>query len=500
MAGNQTVRQAQHSLRNRSRHLGIVVAMICLVGSALIGVTAATPAGADTASYSSTQIGTTGSTPTFYQGGAWTMSWNYNCSNYGSPGNFIVSVNQPTGSSISDDGPNELSMSGSGTDHYYDTGTFNLDVISECDWNITVTPSSSAGAATPLTITSSQVGSSGDTTSFFVVGPWTMAWSYDCTAWGSQGNFIVDVQQPLGGFTSDIGPDELGTGGSGVDSYTNLGTFSLAVLSECQWSVTISSSGGASAPAPPAAAPKVFTGMAPTPDGNGYWIVDNQGDVYPEGDAVNHGSMTGQHLNAPIAHIVATPDGGGYWMVAADGGIFTFGDAPFYGSMGGQHLNAPVVGLEPTPDGHGYWLVASDGGVFSFGDARFQGSMGGRHLNKPIVGIAADPATGGYWEVATDGGIFSFNAPFFGSTGNIHLNQPINGMAAMPDGLGYRFVASDGGIFDEGDAQFAGSMGGAHLNAQIVGMAATPDGKGYWMVASDGGIFSFNAPFEGSAA
>ncbi len=434
------------------------------------------------------------------------MSWNFSCTgSYALTGNFIVTVNQPASSTISDVGPNELRGAGSGFDTYYDTGTFNLEVNSECAWNITVAPASSAPAATPLTITSGQVGSSGDTTSFFVPGPWTMAWSYGVApgsatscGGGVDGNFIVDIQQPLGGFAGDIGPNELGGGGSGVDSYTDAGTFSLVIDSDCQWSVTISSS--APAPSPPAPAAKVFTGMAPTPDGHGYWIVDDQGDVYAEGNAVSHGSMAGQHLNAPIAHIVATPDGGGYWMVASDGGIFSFGDAPFYGSMGGRHLNAPVVGLAPTPDGRGYWLVAADGGIFSFGDAVFQGSMGGKHLNMPIVGMAADPATGGYWEVATDGGIFSFNAPFFGSTGNIHLNQPINGMATMPDGQGYRFVASDGGIFDEGDAQFAGSMGGTHLNAPIVGMAATPDGKGYWMVASDGGIFSFNAPFEGSAA
>jgi hypothetical protein len=482
--------------------------MACLVGSAVIGVTTATPAGADTTTFSSTQIGTFGSTPSFYEAGPWVMSWNFDCvTGFILDGNFDVTVNQPAGSTISDVGPNELRPAGSGTDHYYDTGTFNLEVNSGCNWTITVSPASSAPAASPLTITSWQVGSSGDTTAFFVPGPWTMAWSYEpvggsvtSCGGGVDGNFIVNVQQPLGGFTSDIGPNELGGGGSGVDGYPNGGTFSLAVISDCEWSITITPVGGSTpAPAPPPSATK-FTSIAPTPDGNGYWIVDSQGDVYPKGDAVSHGSMTGQHLNAPIAHIVATLDGGGYWMVAADGGIFAFGDAPFYGSMGGQHLNAPVVGLAPTPDGRGYWLVGSDGGVFSFGDAAFQGSMGGRHLNKPIVGMAADPATGGYWEVATDGGIFSFDAPFFGSTGDIHLNQPIVGMAAMPDGLGYRFVASDGGIFDEGDAPFVGSTGGSTLNAPVVGMAATPDGNGYWLVASDGGIFNFNAPFEGSAA
>ena len=156
------------------------------------------------------------------------------------------------------------------------------------------------------------------------------------------------------------------------------------------------------------------TGMAPVPDGSGYWLVDARVRYPVTARRSVYGSMAGQHLNAPIDHIVATPDGRGYWLVAADGGIFTFGDAGFYGSMGGRHLNAPVVDIAPTPDGGGYWLVAADGGIFTFGDAAFHGSMGGQHLNRPVVGISADDATGGYWEVATDGGIFAFGAPFYG--------------------------------------------------------------------------------------
>jgi hypothetical protein len=248
---------------------------------------------------------------------------------------------------------------------------------------------------------------------------------------------------------------------------------------------------------PPGLAAPV-TGMASTPDGGGYWLVDAQGAVSSHGSAVGYGSMSGQHLNAPVNHIVSTPDGKGYWLVGADGGIFAFGDAGFFGSMGGKHLNAPVVDIAPTRDGAGYWLVASDGGVFAFGDAAFHGSMGGQHLNRPVVGITPDDATGGYWEVASDGGVFAFGAPFFGSTGGRVLNRPVNGMAATPDGGGYWFVASDGGIFAFGDAAFRGSAGATPLNAPVVGMATDPVTGGYWLVAADGGIFSYGAPFEGA--
>ena len=40
-----------------------------------------------------------------------------------------------------------------------------------------------------------------------------------------------------------------------------------------------------------------------------------------------YGSLGGSHLNAPIVGMAPTADGDGYWLVAADGGVFSFGDA-----------------------------------------------------------------------------------------------------------------------------------------------------------------------------
>ncbi len=234
----------------------------------------------------------------------------------------------------------------------------------------------------------------------------------------------------------------------------------------------------------------------------GYWSVASDGGIFNYGPTSSfHGSMGGQHLNAPMVGIAATPGGAGYWEVASDGGIFSFGNAAFHGSTGSLRLNKPIVGMAATPDGGGYWLVASDGGIFNYGDANFYGSTGSIRLNKPIVGMAATPDGGGYWLVASDGGIFNYgDANFYGSAGSIHLNQPVVGMASSPSGLGYWLVASDGGIFTYGDAGFLGSRGGQPLNKPIVGMMSTADGAGYWLTASDGGIFSYgDTGFYGSA-
>ena len=174
-----------------------------------------------------------------------------------------------------------------------------------------------------------------------------------------------------------------------------------------------------------------WTGIGSSPTGNGFFVTASNGGVMGCGDAVPFGGLASQALNAPIAGLATTPDRMGYWLVSGDGGVFAFGDATFYGSMGGTRLNAPVVGIAATPDGNGYWLVASDGGVFSFGDAQYSGSMGAAPIGAPpMVGIAATSDGKGYWLAAADGGVFAFgSAPFEGSMGGKQLNAGVVGIA-----------------------------------------------------------------------
>ena len=75
--------------------------------------------------------------------------------------------------------------------------------------------------------------------------------------------------------------------------------------------------------------------------------------IFSYGDANFYGSTGSIRLNKPIVGMAPTPDGGGYWLVASDGGIFNYGDANFYGSAGSLTLNKPIVGMAPTPTGAG---------------------------------------------------------------------------------------------------------------------------------------------------
>jgi hypothetical protein len=228
-------------------------------------------------------------------------------------------------------------------------------------------------------------------------------------------------------------------------------------------------------PQPPSTLNAAFgcSAMAPTPSGNGYWILNAYRSATPFGVADQLRGCTS--LNGAIGSwtgIASSVSGGGFLMVSSNGGVAGCGDAGPMGGLTSLTLAGPIVGMAATPSYKGYWLVSADGGVFAFGNAAFKGSMGGTPLNAPVVGIAATAGGGGYWLTSADGGVFAFgDAAFKGSMGGSHINAPVVGIAATPDGNGYWLAAADGGIFSFGTAPFKGSMGGMPLTAPVVGIA-----------------------------
>ena len=197
------------------------------------------------------------------------------------------------------------------------------------------------------------------------------------------------------------------------------------------------------------------------------------GEVIAFGDAVDHGDIVDLaiDLKSPIVGMAPTPTGNGYWLLGGDGGIFTFGDAGFFGSTGDLALKAPVIDMAATPSGLGYYLVALDGGIFTFGDAQFLGSTGDLVLDKPVVSLTL--GVNGYWLVALDGGIFAFGEEFLGSIPGVlpHLapEQRPEGrrIRTTPSGSGYLIVTADGGIFSFGNAVYFGSAAGALLPGEV---------------------------------
>jgi hypothetical protein len=113
----------------------------------------------------------------------------------------------------------------------------------------------------------------------------------------------------------------------------------------------------------------LITGMAATPDGKGYWLVDSAGRVFAYGDAVSRGNAPPVPSAHPITGITASP-GGGFWLYTAYGSVYPSSNATWYGSpfAAGTGEEA-IAGLASTGDGKGYWLVDSSGRVFAYGDA-----------------------------------------------------------------------------------------------------------------------------------
>jgi len=90
--------------------------------------------------------------------------------------------------------------------------------------------------------------------------------------------------------------------------------------------------------------------------------------VFTFGDGTYHGSAVGQDINTSIVGIAPTPDGAGYWLAAATGGVLVFGDATFQGPTPNLPPFSPVAAIAATPDGGGYLLLHPDEAAVTFGD------------------------------------------------------------------------------------------------------------------------------------
>jgi hypothetical protein len=79
------------------------------------------------------------STAKFTAASDWDLNWNYDCTNFGSQGNFQVFIYNGDGTmSFANSGVNQLGKSDTGVEHYHSGGTFYLTVNSECKWKIQV--------------------------------------------------------------------------------------------------------------------------------------------------------------------------------------------------------------------------------------------------------------------------------------------------------------------------------------------------------------------------
>ena len=125
-----------------------------------------------------------------------------------------------------------------------------LAVLGLAACNTKTTPSSAAPTtvavpttqAAPVVLFQQSAEGAASTPNFTTPTDWNVVWSYDCSAFGYQGNFIVSVEQAGTGTMAamgDIDINQLGMSGSGVQSYHYGGKLYLSVNSECSWSIKV---------------------------------------------------------------------------------------------------------------------------------------------------------------------------------------------------------------------------------------------------------------------
>ena len=139
------------------------------------------------------------------------------------------------------------------------------------------------------------------------------------------------------------------------------------------------------------------SGMAPTPDGKGYWLVASDGGIFSFGDATFYGSLGASPPSSPVVGVAPAAGGTGYWMLEADGTVKAFGSAqtlpPAASSPAMASARSPMTAIIPSADGQGYALVDSSGQAFTFGDAPYFGDVASAvpGYSGRVVGIAASP-------------------------------------------------------------------------------------------------------------
>jgi hypothetical protein len=109
-----------------------------------------------------------------------------------------------------------------------------------------------------------------------------------------------------------------------------------------------------------------ITGMAVTPDGRGYWLIDAAGQIFSYGNAARLPAVSSRY---PVRGIAAA-SAGGAWVWTSHGNVFNVGGAPFYGSPYHEgYRSSSFTGLATGKDRAGYWMVQSGGSVLPFGSA-----------------------------------------------------------------------------------------------------------------------------------
>lgn len=244
-------------------------------------------------------------------------------------------------------------------------------------------------------------------------------------------------------------------------------------------------------------------GIKSDPARDGYWGVDSNGNVFNRGDAGFYGTLftAGQGFPGDACDLAPTPTGNGYWILrtAGLGQVYSFGDAQFLGDPTLVNLVAGLRSNLAPGAGQGYWAFDNTGAVDAFGSANYWGGSPGGVID--IVALVPTATGNGYWLIGQDGSTYPFgDAPDVGP-----LGAAFDIVGACPVPFGYGLVAADaiGGVYALGDAIFNNSLPGLGISPTffISDVCLTRDGGGVALADIGGNVYTIgDQAYLGKAA
>jgi hypothetical protein len=140
-------------------------------------------------------------------------------------------------------------------------------------------------------------------------------------------------------------------------------------------------------------------------NGGGTHVTVRDGAIgYTDVSSTRAGSPTG--FAGRIVGIAARPDGSGYWLMSETGQVYSYGSARYLGGSPAGY-SGTLVKMVPTPSGNGYWLFTSAGQTYGYGDAHYLGNVPG-----PMDDMA-DISCAGYLVVDKSGYHCAFGSVLF---------------------------------------------------------------------------------------
>jgi hypothetical protein len=263
----------------------------------------------------------------------------------------------------------------------------------------------------------------------------------------------------------------------------------------------------------------IFVGADKHVNGVGYLLSDGFFDVDAFGDARTHDRSAGTELNTYSAgtSVRETRSGEGYYILNGQGQIATYGDAVWYGDpfsdgyVAANGLNGVCIDMALSPTGNGYWVLDNFGHTFAFGDAAVYGSQTkiyttGENL---YISIESHPAKPGYWVADVHGQIYAwpdqatqgfFDQPALDSWDPV-LSMGQNDVAclrASKSGAGYWVMTTAGQVQGFGDAPSHGGVADPEpdVDWQKKYWKLIPqDDDGYLVMRGDGTVFPIGTTY-----